>query len=831
MSTNLWRLLHNTRRRRRNGSFAFCFTFRSSSISHLLISPSPSSSPSTSSFLVKNELKLGYSFGTDFTKNELKLGYSFRTDSTKNDIKSAYSFGTDSAKNELKSEYSFRTDSAKNELNSFGADSIKNDLKSEYSFGTDSTKYDLRSEYSFGTDLTKNELKLGYGFGTDSTKNELTLGSFGTDFTKNELKLGYSFGTDSTKSDLKSEYSFGTDSAKNELKSEYSFGADSRKNNLKSEYSFGTDSTKYELKSEYSFGTDLTKNELKLGYGFGTDSTKNELKLGYSLETDSTVSQDSTTGSSIGDGFMPANGDEEVSLRFAAQLVKDVEEEVFVSSTLMPRLKDGLLCGKGEVSGSYRLQPRKEGRSIEGLSLFAKREMACLDGRLRAGLSSNSEVNTLADRLQERIAIETCEGATSSSTNGSYGLEDVFQAKMIEEKSQDPLLSTNIDRNSSEDALQEISKPETETLVVGRILKSRETMKKGRSGDAEKYPESRIVSDYPVPLSPRMGEAARCIEFDRAMAAEAAMKAGPAVSGEAILYEDEWMIVVNKPCGFYSEHVMASIPCLLNNSYTYLPPFADPLHGEQTTGAKTELPHLHMANRLDRDTSGVMVITKCKTAAKKLMHIFTARKVKKTYIALCIGIQPTWSTVTIESGHGRSKNGAWRVYAKRDVGRMLPGGSKVKEMITHLSIVKRTPIKCGEEGYVEVREENQRDSFEDQVIIVGEEKDSSLAKRNLCSELFVPDEEDTELPEAEACIRASEVFVKAFPLTGRTHQIRLHCQYLGLSLRGDVKYGGPHAWNGTKNQSHALHAESLSLMHPITFTDLHFVAPLPQWAL
>ena len=61
---------------------------------------------------------------------------------------------------------------------------------------------------------------------------------------------------------------------------------------------------------------------------------------------------------------------------------------------------------------------------------------------------------------------------------------------------------------------------------------------------------------------------------------------------------------------------------------------------------------------------------------------FTDHKVTKTYIALCVGPAPKWEKITIKSGHGRSKFGAYRVYAASDVGRVLPGGSMVKDMET-----------------------------------------------------------------------------------------------------------------------------------------------------
>ncbi|CAM6082804.1 unnamed protein product [Calypogeia fissa] len=69
-------------------------------------------------------------------------------------------------------------------------------------------------------------------------------------------------------------------------------------------------------------------------------------------------------------------------------------------------------------------------------------------------------------------------------------------------------------------------------------------------------------SQYPVPLSPFSGELAKSIEYERAMVAEAAVKSGPAMTS-GVLFEDEWLMVVNKPCGVYCKHVLATIPSLL----------------------------------------------------------------------------------------------------------------------------------------------------------------------------------------------------------------------------------------------------------------------------
>lgn len=76
----------------------------------------------------------------------------------------------------------------------------------------------------------------------------------------------------------------------------------------------------------------------------------------------------------------------------------------------------------------------------------------------------------------------------------------------------------------------------------------------------------------------------------------------------------------------------------------------------------------------------------------------------------------------------------------------------------------------------------------------------------------------------------SEIVVRAYPRSGRTHQIRLHCQYLGISIVGDVKYEGVYEWKGTTHHAHHLHAETLSFEHPVTGLHVKLRAPLPPWA-
>ncbi|XP_024544097.1 RNA pseudouridine synthase 1 [Selaginella moellendorffii] len=290
------------------------------------------------------------------------------------------------------------------------------------------------------------------------------------------------------------------------------------------------------------------------------------------------------------------------------------------------------------------------------------------------------------------------------------------------------------------------------------------------------------LSRYPIPVTPLTG--AKEIEYERALVAEASMKSGPAITIDDVVFQDEWILVINKPCGVYSEHVLVSVPSLLGDSYSPQYPI------EKSRG------FFHLANRLDRDTSGIIVIARDKVAAGKLTNIFKSRELRKSYVALCVGKAPHWKRAVIESGHGKSRRGCWRVYSKHDVERSLPDGSVVKDMSTKIEVMPSS---------LDEAKDSEEDDGEQRIVVEAKMVD----------------------PEPGT---GDEVFIRAVPLTGRTHQIRLHCQFLGLPLVGDVKYGGPLHWNGEKCQSHFLHSESIAFQHPMTGEVVEVIAPHPSWA-
>jgi 23S rRNA pseudouridine955/2504/2580 synthase len=170
----------------------------------------------------------------------------------------------------------------------------------------------------------------------------------------------------------------------------------------------------------------------------------------------------------------------------------------------------------------------------------------------------------------------------------------------------------------------------------------------------------------------------------------------------AILYEDNDLIVVNKPSGL-AVHGGSGISLGLIESFRQMRPQAK---------------FLELVHRLDRDTSGCILLAK-KRSALKLMHESLQKStITKIYHALVVG---SWSD------------------RKRKVDAPL----------------RKNELKSGE-----------------RVVKVSVDGKVSL----------------TEFKVLERFGRQATM-VEARPITGRTHQIRVHCQYEGHSIIGDEKYG------------------------------------------
>jgi hypothetical protein len=72
-----------------------------------------------------------------------------------------------------------------------------------------------------------------------------------------------------------------------------------------------------------------------------------------------------------------------------------------------------------------------------------------------------------------------------------------------------------------------------------------------------------VEETWPKPLSPLSGDSAKAIEYQRALRAEASMASRPAFCLADVIYQDEWLFVVNKPSGIYAGHVLETVTSML----------------------------------------------------------------------------------------------------------------------------------------------------------------------------------------------------------------------------------------------------------------------------
>lgn len=226
------------------------------------------------------------------------------------------------------------------------------------------------------------------------------------------------------------------------------------------------------------------------------------------------------------------------------------------------------------------------------------------------------------------------------------------------------------------------------------------------------------------------------------------------ITPDDIIWEDRWLLALNKRPGWHSNYT----PWDIRGAIPYA--LAAFVHDRDERTAP-----LHLAHQLDRDTSGVLLVSKDPEINRSLQELFVSGGMSKRYLALASG-RIDRDSCEIQTGHGRGQSGLFRIYPLEAVGQKLPYGSqRVKLMHTRFEVVA----------------------------------------------------------QAEGA-----TLVQALPITGRTHQIRLHLAHLGHPLLGDTRYGGPATLDNTPIPHHLLHAAQLGFSHPVTKQPILLRAPLPS---
>lgn len=212
-----------------------------------------------------------------------------------------------------------------------------------------------------------------------------------------------------------------------------------------------------------------------------------------------------------------------------------------------------------------------------------------------------------------------------------------------------------------------------------------------------------------------------------------------------ILFENDDLLVVNKPAGMVVHPSAGHDSGTLVHAVLGYDPDIEGIGGEERPG---------VVHRLDKETSGLILLAKNDHAHRWLGDQFRLRKVEKTYLTLVDGAPPTPS--------GRVEAPIGRDPSHRKKMAIMPAG-KGREAISEYIMLE---------------------SFERHTLL------------------------------------------EFHPLTGRTHQIRLHCMFLECPIVGDKIYG--HRKLSIELDRHFLHAARLKIILPGEKTVQTFEAPLPD---
>ncbi|MGH1471395.1 MAG: pseudouridine synthase [Cellvibrionaceae bacterium] len=242
-----------------------------------------------------------------------------------------------------------------------------------------------------------------------------------------------------------------------------------------------------------------------------------------------------------------------------------------------------------------------------------------------------------------------------------------------------------------------------------------------------------------------------------------------------VIYDDEQIIVINKPMGMVV-HPAAGNPSgtLLNGLLHAYPELVD-------------LPRAGIVHRLDKDTTGLLVVARTLKAHQSLVSQLQARAMGREYIAVAWGRVPAQGTID------------------EPIGRHLIQRQKMavieNKTIHHPSTKHNIP-----DEYLERVKKNNGKEAITHYEVKRRFSHHSLVQLKLAS--------------------------------GRTHQIRVHLTHIGHPIVGDQTYGKrqrfPKDMDVSASQAvkdfprQALHARRLTLKHPVTDDEVSWEIPLPR---
>lgn len=235
-----------------------------------------------------------------------------------------------------------------------------------------------------------------------------------------------------------------------------------------------------------------------------------------------------------------------------------------------------------------------------------------------------------------------------------------------------------------------------------------------------------------------------------------------------IVYEDEHFIALNKQADLIVHPARGKWSGTLVNGLVHYARSWSRVGGDWRPG---------ILHRLDRNTTGIMLVARSDEAHWRLARQFENRTIRKTYLAIVEGAPPLLSDV-IDLPIGKDRY----VREKQAVRKIENGGKEavtVYETLGTFAPPDPSRVLLGDPGRA-----------------------------------------------ADGATRFS--LLRLSPKTGRTHQLRVHLAAIGLPIVGDVVYGGePVGDGGWRFGRQALHAWEITFVHPGSLQTMTLRAPLP----
>ncbi|MCX6753183.1 MAG: RluA family pseudouridine synthase [Candidatus Nomurabacteria bacterium] len=258
-----------------------------------------------------------------------------------------------------------------------------------------------------------------------------------------------------------------------------------------------------------------------------------------------------------------------------------------------------------------------------------------------------------------------------------------------------------------------------------------------------------------------------------------------------ILHKDKDILVINKPAGI-SVHGdgrsdVETLADLILAEYPEMKDVGEPMEIDIGGGEKKIIYRPGIVHRLDKDTSGVLILARNQKAYEYLKEQFQNREVKKTYNTLVYGNMKNDFGI-IDAGIGRSPSDPRKKIASRGK------TGKIRDAVTEYKVLKRIEVPLSQ-------------NFSS-CALPAKSAGGTLGDKNF------------------ATTPQQYTWLEVHPKTGRTHQIRVHMKFLNHPVVVDQLYAPKDATAPFGISRLALHASSVEFKN-LAGESITVSAPLP----